>query len=147
MSKDSADAAKPRGAAGFDAVCGAGTPAREGTKRVGVVLDFGTPADAAGGETPPAGRTACAQVAPDASAAEALAAVAKPLRYDSNALLCAIEGYPRTGCGEKVNGEEPGKQKADGDDSGPSMGLIAGVGVVAVLGAAAVWQARRRRRG
>ncbi|NEE36853.1 hypothetical protein G3M53_67045, partial [Streptomyces sp. SID7982] len=57
------------------------------------------------GEKPPALRTACAQVAPDASSAEALAAVAKPLRYDDSAMLCAISGYPRTGCGEQVSGD------------------------------------------
>lgn len=160
VSKDSADAARPRGGADFAAVC-AGTPAEDGGKRVAVVLDFGTPADAPAGETPPAARSACAKVGADGSAADALAAVAKPLRYDSNALLCAIAGYPRTGCGEKVDekaGEKAG-EKADAgkqaepkpaestDDDGPSVGLIGGIAAVAVLGAAAVWQTRRRRRG
>ncbi|MEU7134071.1 SCO2322 family protein [Streptomyces sp. NPDC046261] len=159
VSKDSAEAAKPRTAADFGAVCDR-TPAKEGAKRVAVVLDFGTPADAPGGENPPAARTACAQVAPDASAAEALAAVAKPLRYNSDALLCAIAGYPRTGCGEKVDGGagtpaqtkegqdgQDGKKAGDEGDGGPSAGLIGGIAIVAALGAAAVWQTRRRRRG
>ncbi|MEU1780803.1 SCO2322 family protein [Streptomyces abikoensis] len=154
VSKDSADAARPRGAADFAAVC-AGTPAEDGGKRVAVVLDFGTPADAPAGETPPAARSACAKVGADGSAADALAAVAKPLRYDSNALLCAIAGYPRTGCGEKVGekadaGKKPAEPKAGGNDKGddgPSVGLIGGIAAVAVLGAAAVWQTRRRRRG
>ncbi|MFI0910886.1 MULTISPECIES: SCO2322 family protein [Streptomyces] len=150
VSKDSADAARPRGAADFAAVC-AGTPAEDGGKRVAVVLDFGTPADAPAGETPPAARSACAQVGADGSAADALAAVAKPLRYDSNALLCAIAGYPRTGCGEKADaGKKPAEPKAGGNDKGddgPSVGLIGGIAAVAVLGAAAVWQTRRRRRG
>ncbi len=157
VSKDSAEAAKPRAAADFGAVCDR-TPAKDGAKRVAVVLDFGTPSDAPGGENPPAARTACAQVAPDASAAEALAAVAKPLRYNSDALLCAIAGYPRTGCGEKVDGgsgtstQQPAEKKDgpeadDEGDGGPSAGLIGGIAVVAALGAAAVWQTRRRRRG
>lgn len=146
VSEDSAQAAKPRGAAGFAAVCDA-TPAKDGSKRVAVVLDFGTAADAPAGATPPAARTACAQVGTDASAGEALAAVAKPLRYNSSALLCAIAGYPESGCGEQVSGEgrasaAPEKTKGDG---GPSAGLIAGIAAVAALGAAAVWQARRRR--
>ncbi|MBT2387820.1 SCO2322 family protein [Streptomyces sp. ISL-11] len=155
VSQDSKDAAKPRAAADFGAVCDR-TPAEDGTKRVAVVLDFGTAADAPEGESPPAARTACARVGGDASAAEALAAVAKPLRYDSAALLCAIAGYPRTGCGEQVSGNGSGNgakksdapAKADGKDdgdSGPSAGLIAGVAAVVVLGAAAAWQARRRR--
>ncbi len=151
VSADAGSAKKPRGQADFDAIC-ADTRADDGRKRVAVVLDFGVPADAPGGQRPPKPRTACARVAEDGSAADALAAVAKPLRYDSSALLCAISGYPRTGCGEPVSGqrERPGtasdRGEADGGgDGGPSLGLIAGAAAVAVLGAAAVWQARRRR--
>ncbi|WP_128428098.1 SCO2322 family protein [Streptomyces cyaneus] len=151
VSADSKDAAQPRGAAAFDVIC-ARTPAQDGTKRVALVIDFGTAADAPSGETPPARRTACARVTPDATTAEALAAVAKPLRYDTNALLCAISGYPETGCGEQVSGdrkptaaEKTAGAKQGGADGGPSLGLVAGIAVVAVLGAAAIWQARRRR--
>lgn len=159
MSADSQGASQPRGAASFATIC-AKTPARDGTKRVALVIDFGTAADAPSGESPPSPRTACARVSPDATTAEALASVAKPLRYDTNALLCAIAGYPETGCGEQVSGQAPGtdeptsaaepqpaKESAGSEkneDGGPSVGLYAGVAAVAVLGAAAVWQARRR---
>ncbi|MEV5044288.1 SCO2322 family protein [Streptomyces griseoincarnatus] len=155
VSEDSGDAAKPRGTAGFDTIC-AKTPAEDGTKRVALVIDFGTPADAPSGAKPPAGRTACAQVAEDATTAEVLASVAEPLRYDSNALLCAIAGYPAKGCGEQVatggmesaatGAAETAEETSAQDDggSGPSVGLIAGGAVVVVLGAAAVWQVRRR---
>ncbi|TWV56230.1 hypothetical protein FRZ03_04895 [Streptomyces misionensis] len=152
VSADSADASKPRGTADFGTIC-ADTPATSGTKRVALVLDFGVPADAPSGETPPAHRTACARVAPSASAAQALAAVAKPLRYDTNALLCAISGYPRQGCGEQVSSGGPaagsagsaaaGKPASSSD--GPSLGLPIGAGVVVLLAGAAVWQSRRRR--
>ncbi|WP_225821049.1 SCO2322 family protein [Streptomyces naphthomycinicus] len=165
VSADSADASRPRGAADFDAIC-SGTAGKPGTKRVAVVLDFGTRADAPSGEAPPERRTACARVASDATSADALAAVAEPLRYDTNALLCAIAGYPVKGCGEQVSAEEAGaaKDAADGarndagaaendagaakktgSDSGPSLGLPIGAGAVALLAAAAAWQARRRR--
>ncbi|MEW1679821.1 SCO2322 family protein [Streptomyces sp. NPDC093594] len=159
VSEDSGDAAKPRGTASFDEIC-AKTPQKDGSKRVALVVDFGTPADAPSGEKPPAVRTACAQMPQDASTAEALASVAKPLRYDSNAMLCAIEGYPAKGCGEQValdkdsdssgarddtSGRDSAQDSArEGDGSGPSVGLIAGAAVVVVLGAAAVWQVRRR---
>ncbi|KOG33415.1 SCO2322 family protein [Streptomyces resistomycificus] len=150
VSEDSGDATRPRGTADFTAIC-AKTPARDGRKRVALVIDFGTPADAPSGETPPATRTACAVTAPDATTAEALAAVAKPLRYNTNALLCAIAGYPRTGCGEAVSTERNPSDTGKADtgersDAGPSVGLLAGLAAVAALGAAAVWQARRRRR-
>ncbi|MER6632515.1 SCO2322 family protein [Streptomyces sp. NPDC000987] len=158
LSADSSDAAKPRGTASFSVIC-ARTPAREGEKRVALVIDFGTAADAPSGETPPAGRTACARVPAGAGTADVLASVAKPLRYDTNALLCAIAGYPHKGCGEQVadaekraSGTETNNRnntnKADGTGGGgPSVGLFAGVGAVALLGAAAVWQTRRRGHG
>ncbi|WP_245239388.1 SCO2322 family protein [Streptomyces sp. MZ04] len=154
VSEDSQDSAKPRGPADFGTIC-AKTPAEDGKKRVALVIDFGTAQDAPDGETPPKPRTACARVADDATSADALAAVAKPLRYDSNALLCAIADYPKSGCGEQVSGNgqsekkpttgESAQGKKDASDGGPSVGLIAGVAAIAVLGASAVWQARRRR--
>ncbi|MET7702020.1 SCO2322 family protein [Streptomyces sp. NPDC005485] len=155
VSEDSQDSAKPRGTARFASIC-ARTPARDGEKRVALVLDFGTTADAPNGETPPRPRTACARVPSDATSADALAAVAKPLRYDSNALLCAIAGYPRTGCGEQVSSRDSTKASAAETATpqphssspahhGPSAGLLAGLAAVAALGVAAVWQARRRR--
>ncbi|MFJ6511618.1 SCO2322 family protein [Streptomyces sp. NPDC091406] len=159
VSEDSGDAAQPRRAPDFGAIC-ADTPAEDGQKRVALVIDPGTSADAPDGEKPPALRTACAQVAPDASSADALAAVAKPLRYDSSAMLCAISGYPKSGCGEQVSGDsgsakpsDPAKttdgreksEEGDGGSGGPSVGLLVGVGAVLLLGIAAVVQARRRR--
>ncbi|MDI3389666.1 SCO2322 family protein [Streptomyces sp. B-S-A8] len=154
VSADSKDAAKPRGAADFGRIC-ADTPAEDGTKRVALVLDFGTAEDAPKGETPPKARTACAQIPEDGTSAEALAAVAKPLRYGSDALLCAVAGYPESGCGEQVSAGDEGKTGPDEgktapdarqrDEDGPSVGLIAGIAAVLVLGGAALWQARRRR--
>ncbi|MBU6534055.1 SCO2322 family protein [Streptomyces mayonensis] len=159
VSEDSGDAAQPRGTADFASIC-AKTPAEDGSKRVALVLDFGTASDAPSGETPPSPRTACAQVSPDATTADTLAAVAGPLRYDTNALLCAIGGYPKSGCGEQVsqNQENQKQEKQNGsaapeeknisdDDSGggPSVGLITGIAAIAALAAAVTWQARRRR--
>ncbi|MFC4493064.1 SCO2322 family protein [Streptomyces ovatisporus] len=166
LSEDSQDAAEPRGRTGFGAAC-ADTDARQGRKRIAVRIDFGTAAHAPDGETPPKSRTACARVPGDASAAEALAAVAEPLRYNSVALLCAVEGYPERGCGEQVRGGEQstedgrpsgsaaaGKGDAGSGDGGagagagglgPLAGIGAGVAAVAVLAAAAVRQSRRRR--
>lgn len=161
VSADSQDAAKPRHSPDFAKIC-ADTPAEDGRKRVALVIDPGTATDAPDGETPPALRTACAQVPKDASSAEALASVAKPLRYGSDALLCAISGYPGSGCGEQVAQDSGGGRTATADASaptsagvatggdgadggGPSAGVLAGVGAVLLLGIAAVAQARRRR--
>lgn len=163
VSEDSGDAARPRRTPDFAAVCG-DTPVKDGSKRVALVIDPGTAADAPAGERPPAPRTACARVAPDASTADALASVAKPLRYDSAALLCAISGYPVSGCGEQIAGDagdappstatasgsatapvSSAAAPADGDGGGPAVGVLAGIGAVLVLGAAGVLRARRRR--
>ncbi len=156
VSEDSKDSARPRGSADFRDIC-AGTPAEDGRKRVALVIDFGLPEDAPEGEAPPAPREACARVAKDATTADALASVAEPLRYDSKALLCAIAGYPKSGCGEQVSGDgsartRPGKDGKGADaggrvegERGPSVGLIAGAVAVALVGGAAFWQARRRR--
>ncbi|WP_424213966.1 SCO2322 family protein [Streptomyces sp. BI20] len=158
---DPKNAVKPRAAADFTAICGA-TPAVDGRKRVALVIDFGVPGDAPKGETPPHAdaRTACAVVTPDATTAEALAEVAKPLRYNESALLCAISGYPAKGCADpvdapaadpsKAGAQDPAptaaeKNDADGDSGGPAVGLWAGLAGVLVLGAAGLWQARRRR--
>ncbi|MCX4880473.1 SCO2322 family protein [Streptomyces sp. NBC_00847] len=151
VSEDSGDSAKPRGTASFPVIC-ARTPARDGMKRVALVIDFGTAADAPSGETPPVRRTACARVSSDGTTAEALASVAKPLRYDTNALLCAIAGYPHKGCGEQASGgKKPtaaaSSAKSGEKEGGPAVGLFVGAGAVALLGAAAVWQTRRRRHG
>ncbi|MET7272239.1 SCO2322 family protein [Streptomyces flaveolus] len=149
VSADSGDAARPRGTADFATIC-AKTPAEDGRKRVALVLDFGTASDAPSGEAPPAGRTACARVVPDATTADALAAVAGPLRYDTNALLCAIAGYPKAGCGEQVTRQDPttsaapAEKPAQDGDGGPSTGLVTGMAIVAALAAAAIWQSRRR---
>ncbi|MFF9566257.1 SCO2322 family protein [Streptomyces sp. NPDC014685] len=168
VSEDSQDAATPRHAPDFAKIC-AGTPARDGTKRIALVIDAGSAADAPSGETPPAPRTACARVAPDASSAEALASVAEPLRYNSSAMLCAISGYPRTGCGEQVSDQDRGapsgsasgatppadsgtvsgsgtaSDAVDTSGGGPSAGVFVGAAAVLLLGVAAIAQARRRR--
>ncbi|WP_411105811.1 SCO2322 family protein [Streptomyces sp. cmx-4-9] len=158
VSKDAAaEAAKPRTAADFEAVCG-GTAPVAGRKRVALVIDFGVSGDAPEGDAPPqeAPRTACARIAPDATTAEALAEAAKPLRYNEAALLCAIAGYPAQGCGEQVAApaatpattgpDSGGPGGGPGGGGGPSAGLLAGIAAVAALAGATLWQSRRRAR-
>ncbi|MFE0737927.1 SCO2322 family protein [Streptomyces sp. NPDC058855] len=157
LSADSADAARPSTAPDAARICG-DVPGRQGTKRVAVVVDFGGPKDAPPGETPPRDvlRTGCAQVPESATAADALAAVVKPLRYNSAALLCGIAGYPAKGCGEQVADAPPAASAAPVPASGetgtasappgggPSLGVLVGGAAVLALGGAAVWKARRR---
>lgn len=152
---DTGDSPRPRSDATFAEICDDG-PAASGRKRLALVLDFGTAAHAPPGETPPRPRTVCAEVAEDATAADALAAEAQPLRYDSHALLCAIAGYPRAGCADQVSDQAPDQQREDGaraaedgaagaDPGGPSLGLLGSATALALLTLAALWQIRRRR--
>ncbi|NEE28905.1 hypothetical protein G3M53_26040, partial [Streptomyces sp. SID7982] len=53
VSEDSGDADQPRRAPDFGAIC-ADTPAKDGRKRVALVIDPGTTTDAPDGEKPPA---------------------------------------------------------------------------------------------
>jgi hypothetical protein len=155
----------PRTDGDFTAIC-AGTEAADGRKRVAVVIDAGLPADAPEGATPPEPRGACASVPESASGAEVLAAVA-PTRVEGG-LVCAVDDYPATGCGEEVDIEPPATPDAqvdivlpaprptptpttggdpaasgDGDDDGtPWEAIVLGAAVVAAIGGAAAWRLR-----
>ncbi|MGW6390117.1 SCO2322 family protein [Streptomyces sp. NPDC055103] len=168
LSQGTSDTSRPSAAPDFAEVC-AGVAKKDGSKRIAVVVDFGGPKDAPSGEKPPAKpvEAGCAQVREDATGAEALAEVAKPLRYDGAAMLCGIAGYPARGCGEPVaEGDEQSPEptgsaasattapssataapsSASGEESGggPSFGVLAGGAAVLALGGAAIWKARRR---
>jgi hypothetical protein len=80
----------------FDAVC-EGTEAAEGEKRVAVVLDFGVEEKEG---TPPDPRGECAVAEESATTQQVLETVAD-LRLDGG-LMCAIDGYPASGCGDQV---------------------------------------------
>ncbi|WP_129839692.1 SCO2322 family protein [Streptomyces sp. RFCAC02] len=140
VSEEASGQARPRTAPDFAALCG--TDDAGGAARVGVVIDFGTADDAPDGEEPPAARSACADLPDGATAAEVLASVAEPLRYDGSALLCAIAGYPARGCGDAVGDTASGDE---GSGAGSVWTVAAGAGVVALLGGAAVVRARRGR--
>ncbi|MEU7259618.1 SCO2322 family protein [Streptomyces rimosus] len=147
---DTKESVAPRAPADFKTIC-ASTPAKTGTKRVALVLDFGTAQDAPSGEKPPSLRSHCVQLPPQATTAEALAKAAPPLRYAPSGLLCAIAGYPQHGCGEAVtdrSGRASGSDSSrngGGSGGGPPIGLLLGGGIVVALVGATAWQVRRRR--
>jgi len=100
----------PRAVLTFDQLCGT-TPAQAGKKRVGLVLDFGRPADAADGATPPQPKASCAVVATDATSSAVLA-TAGEVRAEKG-LVCAIAGYPATDCGGAVKEVSPEAKAKD----------------------------------
>jgi hypothetical protein len=153
----------PRATGDFSAICGS-TAAVSGKKRVAVVIDYGVPAEAPKGETPPQARGACAVVAAGADGVQVLQAVA-PVRAQE-ALVCAIDGYPRTECGApydgplpdptateapvrlQVAGQKSGTTTSDGSDSdGFPVGITVAVVLVVIVGAATLVVSRRRSAG
>ena len=89
----------PRGTLTFAAICGS-TPASSGSKRVGLVVDYGRPADSADGTTPPAPTAVCAVVPTTATSTDVLRQAGE-LRTEKG-LVCAVAGYPAAGCGDAV---------------------------------------------
>jgi len=153
----------------------AATNAGAGQKRVGVLLDYGTAADAPSGQTPPKPRGACAVVPADANGQQVLDEVSD-LRLDKQ-LVCGIDGYPASGCSVTVknapkpakeqqvsftlpakaessttadgasggNGSDTASSSQDQNDGGTSWTLVVVVAAVVVLAGAGLLLARRRR--
>jgi hypothetical protein len=95
----------PRVAASFATICGS-DPAPEGRKRIGLVVDFGTTADAPTGETPPRGIARVCLEAPASATGAAVLAQAFAVR-SKDGLVCGIDGYPRTECAAIVRDAAP----------------------------------------
>lgn len=89
----------PRATPTFEQICAA-TPPRAGSKRVGLVIDFGRPADSADNATPPAATAVCAVVPTKATSTDVLRQAGE-LRIEKG-LVCAVAGYPASDCGGEV---------------------------------------------
>lgn len=138
-----------------------GQEAGEGEKRVGVLIDYGTPADAEGGQTPDEPRGACAVVPEGANGQQVIDAVADVRIQD--ALLCGIDGYPAKGCSVTVkNPPAPAKEEAVSftlpqdaqtrnasstpDDDGSAWPLVGAGAAVVLIGGGALALNRRGKR-
>jgi len=144
-----------------DTICGTRT-AGAGQKRVGVLIDYGTEADAGRGDTLPKPRAACAVVPRGANGLEVLSTVAK-VRVQKQ-LTCGIDGYPASTCSVTVRHPPVMKQEAhvsfatpvatkasstpptadDPGDGGIPWPVVGAAVTVAVLGAGALALSRRR---
>lgn len=125
----------------FADVC-RGTAAKPGGKRIAVVIDDGSAADAPSGQRPAPIKASCTVVASGATGADVLAAVAKP-RTDKSGLVCAIDGFGPCGVASAPSpSARPGAAKKKNGGSG----VYVGVGLVVLLAAAGALVAARRRR-
>lgn len=140
----------PRPNPSFDSVCGA-TPPQDGKKRVAVVIDSGTVGEAPAGTTPPPTTTACAQVDENANGLQALASVA-PVRQNADAMVCGVNNYPASGCGQSVpvaalqstDGANGAGSQSGAQQSTSWLPFAVGAILVVAIGVAA-WVMSRRR--
>jgi len=125
ISPASSSTIPPRHNPSFASLC-RNTPAEDGKKRVGLVIDYGTTSDAPEGESPPSMLTTCAVVPEDANGYDVLVTVAQ-LRTDSG-LICGINGYPANECGAPVSDPTPDPTGDSGEGSGDGNGGGSGSG-------------------
>lgn len=116
ISEASSSTIPPRHTPSFARICGSTEPV-DGSKRVGVVVDFGTTADAPDGESPPAMVTACVVAEPGANGYDVLTELVQ-IRTDAG-LICGMGGYPATECGAAVADPKP---SPSGSTSGTGSG-------------------------
>ncbi|MGA9344985.1 MAG: SCO2322 family protein, partial [Nocardioidaceae bacterium] len=93
-------AREPRADGDFAAICGS-EPATGSGVQIAFVIDYGTATDAPKGQEPPQPRGICIDAKSSATVQQALQAVT-PVRTSSSGLLCAIDNYPASGCGDTV---------------------------------------------
>lgn len=102
----------PRAVLSFEDIC-ADTPAQDGMKRVGLVIDPGRPADAPQDATPPQPGAQCVVAEQDATSQQVLTQAVGDLRLNDTGLVCAIAGYPQEGCADEVAEPSPEALAAD----------------------------------
>jgi hypothetical protein len=162
---DESSSRTPRATPAFDSLCST-TNKASGNKLVGLVVDFGRPADGPdGASAPPAPIAQCVSVPTAATGSDVMAAAGLTLRLDKS-LTCAINGWPATGCGEQVNpvpaaaaspdtaitlpsaeaSTQPATTGDSSDDGGIPTAAWVGIGVALVAGALLVLLAMRRGR-
>lgn len=78
------------------------TPAVAGTKRVGLVIDFGDASASPAGQAPLANIATCVAAEPTATGYQILRSMTQ-VRTDEVGLICGLGGYPSTGCAELVD--------------------------------------------
>lgn len=124
VSEASSSTIPPRHSSSFGRICGSTNPV-DGSKRVGLVVDFGTTADAPDGETPGALISTCVVAPTDANGYEVLDLAGFQLRTDSG-LICGLNGYPTTECGVVVADPAPSPTDDASGHNGGSGGSGAG---------------------
>ena len=91
---------EPRVKPNFKSIC-AGVKADKDTKRIGLVIDFGSSAYAPKGEKVKKTITTCVRVAKESQGIDVLGQVTK-IRAAGSGLICGLAGYPAKECGVEI---------------------------------------------
>jgi hypothetical protein len=100
FSSDDLPSTPPSVKPSFAKICGTTKPIA-GTKRVGLVIDFGNPAIAPKGEKIGKTIVQCVVTAKESQGIDVLNQVVK-LRLADSGFICAIKGYPAKECGAEI---------------------------------------------
>jgi hypothetical protein len=100
FSSDDIPSVLPRVKPDFKSIC-AGVKADRDTKRIGLVIDFGSSAYAPKGEKVKKTITTCVRVAKESQGIDVLGQVTK-IRAASSGLICGLAGYPAKECGVEI---------------------------------------------
>ncbi len=143
---------QPRTEGNFAAICGGSAPP-SGQKRVAVVIDYGTAAEASGGAPGPQTKSACATVATASNGLQVLSSVSS-IRQDPNAMVCGIGGYPPSGCGKPITmaqlqsgASAPVAPATSSSSTNSWLSFAIGAIVILIIVVAGVLIARRRKTG
>jgi len=100
FSSDDVPSLSPAIAPDFAKIC-SGVKGDSDTKRIGVVIEFGSKAWAPKGETPRKTISTCVRTAKTSQGIDVLAQVTK-IRAASSGLICGLGGYPAKECGVEI---------------------------------------------
>lgn len=101
FSSDDIPSTPPSVRPNFAAICGK-TKADKDTKRIGLVIDFGSKAYAPKGEKVRKPITTCVRTAKTSQGIDVLGMVTK-VRADKSGLICGLNGYPAKECGTEIS--------------------------------------------
>lgn len=100
FSSDDIPSQTPKVMPSFAKICG-NTKADKDTKRIGLVIDFGSTAWAPKGEKPRKTITTCVRTAKASQGIDVLGQVVK-IRAASSGLICGLSGFPAKECGVEI---------------------------------------------
>jgi hypothetical protein len=100
FSSDDIPSVKPRVKPEFKKIC-AGVKADKDSKRIAVVIDFGSTAYAPKGEKVKKTITTCVRTAKESQGIDVLGQVTK-VRAAGSGLICGLAGYPAKECGVEI---------------------------------------------